>query len=197
MTIKNVDINKIKPYENNPRINENAVDKVVNSIKEFGFQNPIIVDKDGVIIAGHTRYKASQKLGLKEVPVIVAENLTEEQAKAYRLVDNKTSEFAEWDENKLNAELYELLNNFKMEDFGFEFDDINPDEFGTDFDLPDGDKSDIEQMTFTLHKEQAEFIRNALEYAKKHDMALDYDTNTNSNGNALYGVVKQWDEQKK
>ena len=197
MTIKNVDINKIKPYENNPRINENAVDKVVNSIKEFGFQNPIIVDKDGVIIAGHTRYKASQKLGLKEVPVIVAENLTEEQAKAYRLVDNKTSEFAEWDENKLNAELYELLNNFKMEDFGFEFDDINPDEFGTDFDLPDGDKSDIEQMTFTLHNEQAEFIRNALEYAKKHDMALDYDTNTNSNGNALYGVVKQWDEQKK
>jgi len=197
MTIKNLDINKIKPYENNPRINENAVDKVVNSIKEFGFQNPIIVDKDNVIIAGHTRYKASQKLGLKEVPVIVAENLTQEQAKAYRLVDNKTSEFAEWDENKLNAELYELLNNFKMEDFGFEFDDINPDEFGTDFDLPDGDKSDIEQMTFTLHKEQAEFIRNALEYAKKHDMALDYDTNTNSNGNALYGVVKQWDEQKK
>ena len=197
MTIQYLSLDKIKPYENNPRINEGAVDKVANSIEKFGFKNPIILDKNNVIIAGHTRYKASQKLGLKEVPVIIAKDLSEEQAKAYRLADNKTNEFAEWDENKLNAELFDLMESFKMEEFGFEFDDLNSDDYGTDFDLPDGEKSEIEQMTFTLHKDQAEFIRNALEYAKKNGFANDYETNTNSNGNALYGVIKQWDEQKK
>lgn len=194
MTIIYLTLESIKPYENNPRINDTAVDKVMNSIKEFGFQNPIIVDKNNVIIAGHTRYKASQKLGLKEVPVIIADNLTEDQVRAYRLADNKTAEFSEWDENILSAELEGLLN---MEDFGFEIEDINPDEFGTDFDLPDNDKSDIEQMTFTLHKEQANFIKDALERAKKEGLTVDYDINTNSNGNALYGVVLEWEKQKK
>lgn len=85
------------PYNNNPRVNEGAVDAVANSIEEFGFRNPIIVDKNNVIIAGHTRLKASKKLGLKKVPVIVADDLTDEQANALRLVDNKTNELAEWD----------------------------------------------------------------------------------------------------
>ena len=88
-------LSEIKPYENNPRHNESAVDAVAQSIKEFGFKNPIIVDKHKVIIAGHTRYKAAQQLGLEEVPCIIDSDLTEKQAKAYRLVDNKVGELAE------------------------------------------------------------------------------------------------------
>jgi ParB/RepB/Spo0J family partition protein len=81
-------ISDIKPYENNPRNNDDAVDAVERSIKEFGWQQPIVVDKDNVIIAGHTRYKAAKKLGMKEVPVVVASNLSDEQVRAYRLADN-------------------------------------------------------------------------------------------------------------
>lgn len=96
MKIIQMKIEQLKPYANNPRKNDGAVDVVANSIKEFGFKSPIIVDKNNVIIAGHTRYKASKKLGLKEVPVIVADDLTEEQVKAFRLADNKVGEIAEW-----------------------------------------------------------------------------------------------------
>lgn len=105
MQVESRSIREIKPYEHNPRSNDGAVDAVAASIKEFGWQQPIVVDKDGVIIAGHTRYKAAKKLGLKEAHVVVAENLTEEQAKAYRLADNKTGELAEWDFSALEEEL--------------------------------------------------------------------------------------------
>lgn len=115
-------IGDVVPYFNNPRNNENAVDKVAESIKQFGFQNPIIVDNENVIIAGHTRLKAAEKLGLDVVPVIVAESLTEAGAKAYRLADNKTGEFAEWDFEKLNEEIAEL-NDFDLSAFGFDLDD--------------------------------------------------------------------------
>lgn len=102
-----VGIDTVRPYENNPRVNDDAVDAVANSIREFGFQSPIIVDRDMVIIAGHTRLKAARKLGMDTVPVIVARDLTDEQARAYRLADNKTGELAEWDAEKLDAELVE------------------------------------------------------------------------------------------
>nr|DAT07833.1 MAG TPA: ParB protein [Caudoviricetes sp.] len=105
MDVKTVSIDSIKPYPNNPRLNDNAVDKVANSIKEFGFQQPIVVDKDGVVIVGHTRLKAAKKLGLKEVPVVYATNLNEEQVKAYRLADNKVGEESVWDNKKLLEEL--------------------------------------------------------------------------------------------
>lgn len=108
LKIEYVDINSIKPYENNPRMNDEAVDYVANSIKEFGFKVPIIVDKDNVIVTGHTRLKASQKLGLKEVPIIKAEDLTEKQIKAFRLADNKVSDYSIWDNKKLLEELDEL-----------------------------------------------------------------------------------------
>ena len=111
-------IGEIVPYENNPRNNEVAVDKVAESIKEFGFQNPIIVDKDKVIIAGHTRLKAAEKLGLKKVPVVIAEDLTEEQARAYRLADNKTGELAIWDLEKLREEIGKITD-LDLELFGF------------------------------------------------------------------------------
>lgn len=118
MKVQNTKLSDIKPYENNPRINDNAVDKVAKSIEEFGFQQPIVVDKTHVIIIGHTQYKASQKLGLQEVPVVVADMLSDEQVKAYRLADNKTNEFAEWDYGLLNIELGDILD-IDMSDFGF------------------------------------------------------------------------------
>lgn len=127
-------LDSIKPYENNPRHNEKAAEKVANSIKEFGFKNPIIVDKNNVIIAGHTRLKAAYILGLEEAPVIVAEDLTEEQAKAFRLADNKTAEIAEWDFDKLEEEL-NAITGIEMSEFGFfDFDETeaNLDEFFTD-----------------------------------------------------------------
>ena len=118
MEIVNKSIDDIKPYEKNPRKNDEAVKYVANSIKEFGFKVPIVIDKDGVIVAGHTRYKASKKLGLKEVPCIIADDLNEDQIKAFRLADNKVSELAEWDFPILNEELENL--DIDMEQFGFE-----------------------------------------------------------------------------
>lgn len=123
MEIKRVKLSEIRPYEKNPRRNDSAVDAVAASIKEFGWQQPIVVDKDGVIIAGHTRYKAAKKLKCKEVPVVYADNLTEEQVKAYRLADNKTSELAEWDADLLSEELLDL-QDFDMGQFGFDLNEM-------------------------------------------------------------------------
>lgn len=127
MKVECVKIGKVKPYDKNPRRNDDSVDYVANSIKEFGFQQPIVVDKDMVVIAGHTRLKAAKKLKLKEVPVIVADNLTDEQAKAYRLADNKVSETSEWDFELLDDELNQILN-IDMDDFGFDFTEDEEDE---------------------------------------------------------------------
>lgn len=124
-------LNEIKEYENNPRHNDEAVEYVANSIKEFGFRNPIILDKDNVIIAGHTRYKASQQLKLKEVPCIYANDLTEEQVKAFRLADNKVGEIASWD-NILLAEELEGIFDIDMTEFDFydtSIDDLDIDDF--------------------------------------------------------------------
>lgn len=109
---------ELVPYENNPRHNEDAVQYVAESIKEFGFKVPIVIDRNNVVIAGHTRLKAAEDLGLDNVPCIVADDLTEEQVKAFRLVDNKTSEFASWDFEELRNEL-ESLADVDMELFGF------------------------------------------------------------------------------
>ena len=121
MKIVNINVDELKAYENNPRDNEPAVESVANSIKEFGFKVPIIITKDNVIVAGHTRKLAAEKLGLKEVPCIVADDLTPEQIKAFRLADNKTAELAEWDFSLLEKELEELTAfDFDMTQFGFD-----------------------------------------------------------------------------
>ena len=182
----------LKPYEKNPRKNEAGVKYLANSIKEFGFKMPIVVDEDNVIIAGHTRYKAALKLNLERVPCIVASDLLPEQAKAYRLADNKVSELAEWDFNALAKELGDL--NLDMQKFGFEVEDFNLDEFGEEFNLADGEKGELEQITFTLHNEQAELIRHSLTLVEECTETFG---NTNKNGNALFEVVKQWVELKK
>lgn len=110
---------ELVPYEKNPRNNKEAVEYVANSIKEFGFKNPIIIDKDNVIVCGHTRLLAAQKLKIKNVPCIYADDLTEEQIKAFRLADNKASEIADWDMNLLADELDDIFN-LDMEAFGFD-----------------------------------------------------------------------------
>lgn len=131
MEIVNKKIEDLKPYENNPRKNDDAVDYVANSIKEFGFKIPIVIDKNNTIVAGHTRYKASKKLGLKEVPCIVADDLTDEQVKAFRLADNKVSEMSTWDYSLLSLELPTI--DFEMKQFGFEdVDDVDLDSFFED-----------------------------------------------------------------
>ena len=143
MNIEYINIDKIKPYEKNPRINDKAVKYVAESIDQFGFKSPIIVDTDYTIICGHTRYKASQQLGLLAVPCIVARDLTPEQVKAYRIADNKVGEIAEWDVDLLSEELEDLLDmNIDMSQFGFDIDipevtkEVEEDNFDVDKAMP-------------------------------------------------------------
>ena len=120
LKIVQMKISDVHPYEKNPRLNDNAVEPVAKSIAEFGFRSPIVVDKDHVIICGHTRLKAAQRLGLETVPVHVAADLTPEQTKALRLVDNRTGELAKWDLELLGLEMQDLEQmNFKMDDYAF------------------------------------------------------------------------------
>lgn len=125
LEIKYIPINDIKPYKNNPRLNEEAIPYVMKSIREFGFKNPIILDKNNVIVAGHTRLESAKRLGMKEAPVIYADDLTEEQVKAFRLVDNKVSEKSMWDYSKLDEELDSILDiDMSMFDFDINTDDV-------------------------------------------------------------------------
>lgn len=134
LEIKYIPINDIKPYKNNPRLNEDAIPYVMNSIKEFGFKNPIILDKNNVIVAGHTRLESAKRLDMKEVPVIYADDLTEEQIKAFRLVDNKVAEKSLWDYTKLDEELDSILD-IDMSMFDFEnLEETNLDDFFEDND---------------------------------------------------------------
>lgn len=118
MKVTNKRLEEIKPYPNNPRRNDKAVQYVMNSIKEFGFNVPLIIDAEGVIIAGHTRYEACKRLGIKEVQCIVADDLTEDQTKAFRIADNATHEMSKWDYGLLVGELGSI-EDLDMEQFGF------------------------------------------------------------------------------
>lgn len=144
MELENIKLSSLKTYGKNPRNNENAVAYVVNSIKKYGFLVPIIIDKDNVIVCGHTRYKACKQLGMKEVPCIRAEQLTDEQIKAFRIEDNKTNEKAMWDIDLLRDELGDLKElGVDLEDLGFmdfELDNI----FGGTADIEDFFEDKIE-----------------------------------------------------
>lgn len=133
MKIVNKKIDELIPYINNPRQNDNAVDAVASSIKNFGFKVPIVIDSDNEIVTGHTRLKAAKKLGLEEVPCIVAEDLTTEQIKAFRLADNKVAEFADWDFKLLESEFNEL----KGTDLFTGFEDFEIDSFTSNIDVDD------------------------------------------------------------
>ena len=194
-----VKIALVKPNPNNPRIiKDDKFVKLVNSIKEFPKMlelRPIIVNDDMVVLGGNMRLKACKEAGLKEVPIIKASELTEKEQKEFIIKDNVG--FGEWDwdilANEWNAE--------KLEGWGLELPgfDVDLDDLGEDFSLPDGDKAPFQQMTFTLADEQAEQIKNAIDDVKKTEEYKYAETmgNENSNGNALYLIVMQWAEQKK
>ena len=189
--LKTLKLSEVIPYENNPRINDSAVEAVKESIKQCEYIAPIIVDENNIILAGHTRLKAMQELGKDKVEVMQVSGLTEQQKRKYRLLDNKTNELAMWDFNLLALEIEDL--DFNGFDFGFdtEFDEG----YGTDFELDDSEKGDMCQMTFYLHEEQ----RGLIEYAMSlvEDEVQETFGNKNKHGNELYEVVRQWAEQRK
>ncbi len=142
------EINELSLYENNPRYNDKAVSKVAESIKEFGFLVPIVIDCNNVIVAGETRLKAAKKLLMTKVPCIVANNLTDEQIRAFRLIENKTSEFASWDFEKLRKELKSIdidISQFDFPDFSDMELDVTDDDFLQDTEIvKDRDKKSVE-----------------------------------------------------
>ena len=158
MKITEININDIHPYENNPRINDDAVDAVAASIQEFGWKQPIVVDEQNVIIAGHTRYKAALKLGLTAIPCVVASDLTDEQVKAFRIADNKTGELADWDFGKLDEELSRIID-VDMTKFGFSLDMVFEDENGSG--AKELDTDDFADDTFTCQCPKCGFRFNA------------------------------------
>lgn len=197
MDVKNIAVKDLIPYERNTKKHDKTqINNVAESIKQYGFVQPIVIDKDNVVVIGHCRLIAAKQLKMKEVPCVCVEDLTEEQVKALRIVDNKSNE-SPWDFDILPDQLAEL--DFSGFDFDFgledEGEDYSPDEFCDDFTLPDGDKPEICQMAFTLHERQKELIEYAISVVK--DNVTETFGNTNGNGNALYEVVKQWAELKK
>lgn len=191
-------LREITPYDKNAKKHDKTqIANVAESIKQYGFVQPIVIDRDGVIVIGHCRALAAKKLGMKEVPCVCVDDLMPEQVNALRLVDNKSNE-SDWDFDLLKDELPELdLSDFDFDfDFGLEADgeDYSPDEFGDEFSLPDGDKPEICQMTFTLHQQQKELIEYAISIVK--DNVSETFGNANENGNALYEVIRQWAAQR-
>jgi hypothetical protein len=190
-------VERVRPYENNPRKNASAVAVVARSIATFGFRQPIVVDREGVIVVGHTRWRAAQELGLSHVPVHVAAELSADAARAYRLADNRTNEEAEWDNAALGAELAALLaddyadiiaTGFSEQEIEGLVGHISEQSFPA---LNDADKPPFQQITFTLHLTQLDTVQAALTHAR--DMGAFTDgVNENSNGNALARVCEMF-----
>ncbi len=189
-------VDRLRPYERNARTHSaEQVAQIAASIVEFGFTNPILVDSSDGIIAGHGRLSAAQELGLKTVPVVVLDHLSERQRKAYILADNQLALNAGWDTDLLREELQDLAaQDFDMPLLGWSEDELS-DLLG-DVEvldgmpaLKEGDRDPIQQMTFTLHDDQAEIIKEAIEKAKAMGPFVDTG-NENSNGNALARVAE-------
>ncbi len=193
MKIQTVPLKDIHPYARNPRKNDEAMKNVAASIRQFGFLVPLVIDRNREIVAGHTRYKAAQSLGMKEVPCVIADELTEDQIKAFRLADNKVSEMSQWDMDLLPLELADIV--MPMTDFGFQA--ISDDDFSDQFTLDAGEKKPFQQISITVHDEQARLILAAIKYVYDQDAVKETFINENHNGNGLYEVVRQWAEQKK
>jgi ParB-like chromosome segregation protein Spo0J len=190
MKIEQKSIDLLIPYAKNARIhNEAQIAQIAGSIKEFGFNNPVLIDKDNGIIAGHGRVMAARKLGLKEVPTIQLDHLSETQRKAFILADNRIAMNSHWDEEILSLELSDLKDALDLTDLGFEVPELDKlmngiiplDEMP---DLRIGDREPIQQMTFKLHDDQVDTVDQAIEYVKKN-FDIKNELNENSNGNAL------------
>lgn len=186
------------PYARNSRTHSAAqVDKIAASIKEFGFLNPVIVDGENGIIAGHGRILAAQKLGLETVPTIEAAHLTDAQRKAYIIADNRLALDAGWDDEMLRVELQDLdAVDFDLTLTGFDLDEIAALQFDDNSEtempeLADGDRDPFQQMTFTMHDDQAEEVKAAIEKAKGMGPFVDTG-NENGNGNALSRICEMF-----
>ena len=197
--MKKVKIETVLPNPSNPRIiKDDKFKKLVKSIQEFPQMlelRPIVVDANMVVLGGNMRLKACKAAGLKEVPIVIADNLTEEQQAEFIIKDNVG--FGEWDWDLLANEWDAAsITDWGLDIGGF---DLKAEEFNEEFSLPDGDKSPFQQMTFTLADEQAEQIKNAIADIKATDDYKYCETfgNENSNGNALYLIIMQWAEQRK
>lgn len=170
--IEEVNLDDLKVYGNNPRINDNAIKYVTNSIKKFGFLVPIVIDKNNVIVCGHTRYLASKELNLKNVPCIRAESLTDKQVKAFRIADNKIHEKSNWDNDLLKEELTEL------QDFGFDLEDLGFLNFELDYILSDNTENfinDLEENDFKDNNLLNEFFSMTFVFPKnKEELIKDY-----------------------
>jgi len=194
--IETWDINRLIPYARNPRKNDHAVDRIASAIREFGFRVPIIAKSDNTVVDGHLRIKAAQKLGMETVPVLVADDLTDAQVKAFRLSVNKMAEIADWDDELLALELQELQElDFDIDLIGFDVDELealinNVDEAELP-ELADGDKEPFQQVTFTLHDEQHVIVSDAVTLARTSPI-VDTGLNDNSNGNAIALICEQW-----
>lgn len=196
--MQKVSLDQIKANPNNPRlIKDDKFNKLVKSIKEFPEMlelRPIVVNEDMIVLGGNMRLKACKEAGLKEVPVIKASSLTPEQQKEFIIKDNVG--FGEWDWELIANEWdAEQVTDWGLDIPGF---DLNPNELGEGFTLPDGDKSPFQQMTFTLADEQATVIKNAIDDIKATDEYKYCENmgNENSNGNAIYLIVAQWAGQR-
>ena len=194
-----INIQEVRPNENNPRfIKDYKFKKLVKSIKEFPEMlklRPIVVNTDMVVLGGNMRLKACKEAGLKEVWVLKADELTEEQQREFIVKDNVG--FGEWDWDVLGNEWNtQQLEDWGMEIIGF---DVDEDDLSDSFSLPDGDKAPFQQQTYTLADAQAEQIKNAIADVKKTEEYNYLETfgNENSNGNALYLIISQWAEQRK
>jgi ParB-like chromosome segregation protein Spo0J len=195
-TYKTVSVALLVPYARNSRTHSpQQVDKIAASIREFGFLNPIIVDGENGIIAGHGRVMAAQKLGLADLPVIEASHLTDAQRRAYVIADNRLALDAGWDNEMLRIEIAELRSmDFDISLTGFEVEEIDAIQFDDDAetdmpDLADGDREPFQQMTFTLHDDQVEEVKAAMEKAKAMGAFVDTG-NENGNGNALARICE-------
>lgn len=193
MNVKNIPIGEIVPYARNAKKHDKRqIDNVAESIRQYGFVQPVVIDRDGVIVIGHCRVLAAKQLGMEAVPCVCVDDLTPEQVNALRIVDNKSAEDGSvWDFDMLSMELPEI----DLSAFDFDFNIETDADYGTDFSLPYGDKSEICQMTFTLHERQKELIEYAISLVED-DVAETFG-NTNKNGNALYEVIRQWARQRK
>lgn len=190
MNVINKRLDAIVPYAANAKKHDKRqINNVAESIRQYGFIQPIVIDRNGVIVIGHCRALAAQKLGMEEVPCVCVDDLTPEQVNALRLVDNKSNE-SDWDFDLLANELPGL----DLSAFDFDWGLDTGDGYGTDFSLPDGDKSEICQMTFTLHERQKELLEYAMQCVG--DEVTETFGNANKNGNALYEVVRQWAAQR-
>ena len=197
MQIEQIDIEQLIPYAMNARTHSDAqVAQIAGSIKEFGFNNPVLIDKDNVLIAGHGRVMAGRKLGLKKVPAIRLGHLTENQKKAYILADNRIALNSSWDYELLESEMRDLKDaDYDLGSLGFDekelelIADVKPlDEMP---ELPDGDKQPFQQITFTLHDEQKSVVDDAILLARTNPLA-DTGLNENANGNAIALICEQW-----